>query len=367
MVFVSLFVSSSSMYNNATLQRPWLQSLPLQAINPRQFQQFGLIHQFPQSARPFRMAIPHQPSPSAAQGLPVITNASNINIGPMLSKHPPQKENQAPPCSRFSKEETKLLVNLWEDEFEAFLNKKRVKQEDWDALTEMYNNHAAILKFARRTSTQIENKIKNLKDGYKKISDSLKTTGSGFNRDKILQDFPFWMTFDRLFRDRDSFNPKHILDPQKAHNVCNVQAPDEEVPDVEEPDQFEGIDEVSEDDTLAVAAAKRQINFTGKSPSSSSTGPKTGSKRKASEDSPPSSASSSGKRKAQGKKVTVKELQEQEKDADDRVLQFLVESREKDQEIFGKMMQFAEQADKRNADITLKFMETLGNLFSKKN
>ena len=56
----------------------------------------------------------------------------------------------------------KLLVNLWEDEFEAFLNKKRVKQEDWDALTEMYNSHAVVMKLSRHTSTQLESKIKNL-------------------------------------------------------------------------------------------------------------------------------------------------------------------------------------------------------------
>ena len=267
-----------------------------------------------------------------------------------------EKENQAPPCSRFTKDETKLLVNLWEDEFEAFLNKKRVKQEDWDALTEMYNSHAVVMKLSRRTSTQLENKIKNLRDGYKNIGDSLKTIGSGFDRDSMSKDFPFWDTFDRLYRDRDSFNPKHILDLQQAKS----KKANTDQSYTEAQDQFDSSDEVSEDDTLALAA-KRRISTSGKTSASSN-----GTKRKALEESPVSSSVPS-KRKPQGKKISVSQLQEQEKDADDRVLQFLVESREKDQETIGKLMQFAEQADKRNADITLKLMDELGSAFQKKN
>ena len=172
----------------------------------------------------------------------------------------------------------------------------------------------------------------------------------------MSKDFPFWDTFDRLYRDRDSFNPKHILDLQQAKSKkANTYQSYKEAQD-----QFDSSDEVSEDDTLALAA-KRRISTYGKTSASSS-----GTKRKASKESPASSSVPS-KRKPQGKKITVAQLQEQEKDADDRVLQFLVESREKDQEIFGKLMQFAEQADKRNSDITLKLMEALGSAFQKKN
>ena len=171
----------------------------------------------------------------------------------------------------------------------------------------------------------------------------------------MLKDVLFWDTFDMLYRDRDSFNPKHILDLQQAKS----KKANTDQSHTEAQDQFDSSDEVSEDDTLALAA-KRRISTIGKTTASSNQ-----TKRKASEESPASSSGPS-KTKPQGKKITVAQLQEQLKDADDRVLQFLVESREKNQAIVGKFMQFAEQADIRNADITLKFMEVLGSAFQKK-
>ena len=171
----------------------------------------------------------------------------------------------------------------------------------------------------------------------------------------MLKDFQFWDTFDRSYRDRDLFSPKHISDLQQAKS----KKANTDQSYTEAQDQFDSSDEVFEDDTLALAA-KRHISTYGKTNASSS-----GTKRKASEESPTLSSVPS-KRKPQGKKITVVvQLQEQIKDADDRVLQFLVESQEKDQEISGKLIQFTEQADKRNADIMLKLMEALGSAFQR--
>ena len=117
----------------------------------------------------------------------------------------------------------------------------------------MYNSHAVVMKLSRRTSTQLENKLKILRDGYKEINDSLKTTGSGFDRDSMSKDFPFWDTFDRLYRDRDSFNPNHILDLQQAKS----KKANTDQSYTEAQDQFDSSDEVSEDDTLALAAKRR--------------------------------------------------------------------------------------------------------------
>ena len=166
----------------------------------------------------------------------------------------------------------------------------------------------------------------------------------------MSKDFPFWDTFDRLYRDRDSFNPKHILDLQQAKS----KKANTDQSYTEAQDQFDSSDEVSEDDTLALAA-KRRISTYGKTNTTSN-----GTRRKASKESPASSSVSS-KRKPQGKKITVAQLQEQEKDADDRVLSKVGKKTD------GKLMQFAEQSDKRNADITLKLMEALGSAFQKKN
>ena len=110
--------------------------------------------------------------------------------------------------------------------------------------------------------------------------------------DSMLKDFLFWDAFDRLYRDRDSFNPKHILDLQQAKS----KKPNTDQSHREAQDQFDSSDEVSEDYTLALAE-KRCISTNGKTTASSN-----GTKRKASEESPASSSVPS-KRKPQGKKI----------------------------------------------------------------
>ena len=60
----------------------------------------------------------------------------------------------------------------------------------------------------------MENKIKNLKDQYKKLKDSLHRTGKGFDKDKI-NDFPFFETFELLLGGKESYNLKHVLDPTR--------------------------------------------------------------------------------------------------------------------------------------------------------
>ena len=62
---------------------------------------------------------------------------------------------------------------------------KKSKQEDWEHLSTVYNEKAEYYLFSSRTAAQLENKIKNLKDQYKKLKDSLHKTGEGFDKDKL--------------------------------------------------------------------------------------------------------------------------------------------------------------------------------------
>ena len=48
---------------------------------------------------------------------------------------------------RFSEDETVLLLSVWEGQFTAFTEKKKVKQDDWDDLTVAYNTEAAAYGF----------------------------------------------------------------------------------------------------------------------------------------------------------------------------------------------------------------------------
>ena len=48
-------------------------------------------------------------------------------------------EQLASKGTRFTEEETKLLFAIWEEEFNGFTDKKRIKAEDWEKLTAEYN------------------------------------------------------------------------------------------------------------------------------------------------------------------------------------------------------------------------------------
>ena len=135
--------------------------MPLQTVSQDQLQQHYRFQQptiVMSQSFPSVSVMPITPNSEIQMQAQCSQAFRKSSISPRIAKV--EKENQAPLCSRFTKDETKLLVNLWEDELEGFLNKKRVKQEDWDAVTEMYNSHAVIMKLSRRTSTQLEHKIK---------------------------------------------------------------------------------------------------------------------------------------------------------------------------------------------------------------
>ena len=141
---------------------------------------------------------------------------SQLNLPQAPNSDPPEKlpetssSKAAPPSTGFTREETKLLVSIWEEE--GFTYKKRVKQEDLEHLSTVYNGKAEYYLFSSKTAPQLENKIKNLKDQYKKLKDSLHKTGEGFDNDKI-NDFPFFETFELLLGGKESYNLKHVLDP----------------------------------------------------------------------------------------------------------------------------------------------------------
>ena len=114
---------------------------------------------------------------------------------------------------RFSEDETVLLLSVWEGQFNAFTEKKKVKQDDWDDLTVAYNTEAAAYGFQRRKSSQVANCINNLKDQFKNILDKKNTTGKGVETGGSEKSFPYWDLFSRVYSDREKFNPTNALDP----------------------------------------------------------------------------------------------------------------------------------------------------------
>ena len=108
--------------------------------------------------------------------------------------------------TRFTEEEIKLLLAIWEEEFNGFTDKKIIKVEDWEKL-------AADNNFVQRTSTQCQNRILNLKDTYKKMKDQQEKSGESYRDDKENNDFPNFEIIDRIVCDKQSCNPQYICDP----------------------------------------------------------------------------------------------------------------------------------------------------------
>ena len=144
---------------------------------------------------------------------------SQLNLPQAPSSDPPGKlpetssSKAEPHSTRFTREETRLLVSVWEEEFVGFTRKKS-KTRRLEHLSTVYNEKAEYYLFSSRTAAQLENKIKNLKDQYKKLKDGLRKTGQGFDKDKI-NDFPFFETFELLLGGKESYNLKHVLDPTR--------------------------------------------------------------------------------------------------------------------------------------------------------
>ena len=110
----------------------------------------------------------------------------------------------ASPSTRFTREKNRLLVSVWQERICWFYV---VKQEDLEHLSTVYNEKVEYYLFSSRAAAQLENKMKNLKDQYKKLKDSLHKTGEGFDKDKI-NDFPFFETFELLLGGKESYNLK---------------------------------------------------------------------------------------------------------------------------------------------------------------
>ena len=96
-------------------------------------------------------------------------------------------------------------VAIWEEQFTAFQDKKRVQHDDWEELSSEYNEQAKHHGFQDRTATQIENKIRNLKDSYKKAKDESTRSGAGNNKEN---NFPYYEVFNRLFSGKEALQSK---------------------------------------------------------------------------------------------------------------------------------------------------------------
>ena len=245
--------------------------------------------------------------------------------------------------------EVNLLLAIWEEQFTAFQDKKRVQHDDWEELASEYNEQAKRHGFQDRTATQIENKIRNLKDSYKKAKDE--STRSGADNKKE-NNFPYYEIFNRLFSRKEAFSPKHILDPGKktddsvreidASASSNAREKDHRTP-------FNSVENLLNSDPGTSGKTDDQC-------SKSKSDKKPSGKRPSvnNDDVSPSSKPKKGKSKA-----------ELAKEEDDNFIKFFQESRERDQEMFEKIIDLTEKADKRSSDLTMKLMETLAKLVKK--
>ena len=72
----------------------------------------------------------------------------------------------------FEKDKCRLLLEIWEAEFQGFSDKVRITKGDWENLVSMYNRQA------------------NRYDQYKRVEDKMTTTGQGFDKIETDTDSP---------------------------------------------------------------------------------------------------------------------------------------------------------------------------------
>ena len=112
--------------------------------------------------------------------------------------------------THFKKDECRLLLEIWEAEFQGFSDKIRITKGDWENLASMYSRQ----NYSARSAQQIENKIKNLKDHYKRVKDKMKTTGHRFDKIETDTEFSYSDIMDRVLGGNEKFVPSFILDPE---------------------------------------------------------------------------------------------------------------------------------------------------------
>ena len=307
-----------------------------------------------QPLQPWRSIFPNTVHQSFSDAQ--LTGSSYLNLSfsnsPSTTASSDQVGSKKPvtvPSTRFSKMEVNLLLAIWEEQFTAFQDKKRVQHDDWEELASEYNEQAKRHGFQDRTATQIENKIRNLKDSYKKAKDESTRSGAGNNKEN---NFPYYEIFNRLFSGIEAFSPKHILDPGKktddsvreidASASSNAREKDNRTP-------FNSVENLLNSDPGTSGKTDDQC-------SKSKSDKKPSGKRPSvnSDDVSPSSKPKKGKSKA-----------ELAKEEDDNFMKFFQESRERDQEMCEKIIDLTEKADKRSSDLRMKLMETLAKLVQK--
>ena len=135
------FPSSSS--QNMPRSRQLLHRLQNSVIDPRQiYHVYSYTSSSLHSCMPSLLNLPQAPNSNLPEKLPETSSSK-----------------AAPPSTRFTEEETRLLVLVcW-----IYLQNKRVKQDDWEHLSTVYNETAEYYLFSSRAAAQFEHKIKNLK------------------------------------------------------------------------------------------------------------------------------------------------------------------------------------------------------------
>ena len=242
---------------------------------------------------------------------------------------------------RFSKDETVLLLSVWEGQFNAFTEKKKVKQDDWDDLTVAYNTEAAAYGFQSRKSSQVANCVNNLKDRFKNILDKKNTTGKGVETDGSEKSFPSWDFFSRVYSDREKFNPTNVVDPDPLpKQSISRRAPSSSDPDTSHSDADES------------TIDKERL------------------KPKASDDEKPNSKvhSKTGKTGADKKNRSRKRKTVDTTDScsEDKLLEFLAEFREQDTKLIQKLIDQNEKSDKRNAELSAQIIRAISLLVEPK-
>ena len=287
------------------------------------------------------------------------------------------KETQDKPTSKqkgkwFKKEETTLLLTIWDEKFKGFDNKKRIKAEEWADLVKEYNMSASRHGFAIRSHNQIVNRVRNSVDTYKRYKDKHNST----DESSIPADddtCPDYNILNRVLGGRQSINPQHILDPGKiplSEVDLNVNANVTYEVDISENENQEDeiIDVVNGDEAVDDSFSPKSNTNSGRPVDENgfegdeSEGEayvakvfKTKRKNVAKSPEPPRLA----KKKRQRHTKTQKEAADEQ----DKFLNFLKENQKRDDEIFSKLMEMSRDAERRQNEATNKIIESIGARF----
>ena len=178
------------------------------------------------------------------------------------------------------------------------------------------------------------NRVNNLKDQFKNILDKKNTTGKGVETDGSEKSFPYWDLFSRVYSDREKFNPTNVVDsdPLPKQSISR-RAPSSSDADESTIDEERLKPKVSNDEK-----PNSKVH--------SKTG-KTGADKK----------NRSRKRKT---------VDTTDSCSEDKLLEFLAQSREQDAKLIQKLIDQNEKSDKRNAELSAQIIRAISLLVEPK-